>query len=95
MRRQFLRGRSGGACSQDEAERLAGGSWGMDHVISGSPHVHVASQSLANLARVSIADVVKPGQRLCLTKFLVAYGWSSDRTIPALRVCPESLGRIA
>ena len=57
---------------------------GMDHVISGSPHVHVASQSLANLARVSIADVVKPGQRLCLTKF-VAYGWSSDRTIPALR----------
>jgi alpha,alpha-trehalose phosphorylase len=57
---------------------------GMDHVISGSPQVHVASEALPNLARVSVFDAVQPGQRLCLTKF-VAYGWSSDRTIPALR----------
>lgn len=56
----------------------------MDHVISGSPHVHVASQAMADLARVSIVDALEPGQRLCLTKF-VAYGWSSDRTIPAMR----------
>jgi len=56
----------------------------MDHVISGSSRVHVASDALANLARVSIADVVEPGQRLCVTKF-ITYGWSSDRTTPALR----------
>lgn len=56
----------------------------MDHVISGSPHVHVASQAMADLARVSIVDALEPGQRLCVTKF-VAYGWSSDRTIPAMR----------
>lgn len=57
---------------------------GMDHVVSGSSRVHVASQALANLARVSVVDALQPEQRLCLTKF-VAYGWSSDRTIPALR----------
>lgn len=56
----------------------------MDHVFSGSPHVHVTTQALPNLARVSVFDAVQPGERLCLTKF-VAYGWSSDRTVPALR----------
>jgi alpha,alpha-trehalose phosphorylase len=56
----------------------------MEHVFSGSPHIHIASQSLTNLARVSIADVIQPGQRFCLTKF-VAYGWSFNHTMLALR----------
>ena len=56
----------------------------MDHVVTGSSHVHVAAETAANAARVSVADVLKPGERLRLIK-LVAYGWSSDRTVPALR----------
>ncbi len=57
---------------------------GMQHVVRGSPQVHVESSAMADLARVSVVDVIQPGQRLSLTKF-AAYGWSSDRTIPALR----------
>lgn len=56
----------------------------MDHVVVGSPRVHVASEASADSARVSVADVIHPGQRLRLFK-LVAYGWSGDRTVPALR----------
>ena len=56
----------------------------MDHVVVGSPRVHVASELAADSARVSVADVLHPGERLRLVK-LVAYGWSSERTVPALR----------
>ncbi len=56
----------------------------MCHSISGSPRLHVSSEAARDTARVSVADVLQPGQRLRLTK-LVAYGWSSDRTVPALR----------
>ena len=56
----------------------------MDHVIRGSPQIHVASLALADVARVSVADVIRPGESLRLTKF-VAYGWSGDRTIPAIK----------
>ncbi|MBS2028220.1 MAG: glycoside hydrolase family 65 protein [Deltaproteobacteria bacterium] len=56
----------------------------MDHLISGSAHARVSSQALAHVARVTVADIVQPGQGLRLTKF-IAYGWSHDRTVPALR----------
>ena len=56
----------------------------MDHVVSGSPRVHVSSEASANSARVSVVDVLQSGERLRLVK-LVAYGWSGDRTVPALR----------
>jgi alpha,alpha-trehalose phosphorylase len=35
-------------------------------------------------ARVSVATRLEPGERLTLTKY-VAYGWSSQRSVPALR----------
>ncbi len=35
-------------------------------------------------ARLSVATRLEPGERLTLTKF-VAYGWSSQRSVPALR----------
>ncbi len=57
---------------------------GMDHVVTGSPRVHLSSDASANSARVSVADLLHPGERLRLVK-LVSYGWSSDRTVPALR----------
>ncbi len=56
----------------------------MDHVVRGTSRVHVASGCSANSARVSVADVLKPGESLRVLK-LVAYGWSSTRTVPALR----------
>jgi alpha,alpha-trehalose phosphorylase len=56
----------------------------MDHHIEGSSGVHVSSETAPDSARVSITDVIHPGARLRLTK-LVAYGWSGERTVPALR----------
>jgi alpha,alpha-trehalose phosphorylase len=56
----------------------------MDHVVNGTSKVHVASETSADSARVVVTDVLEPGQRLRLVK-LVAYGWSLERTVPALR----------
>jgi alpha,alpha-trehalose phosphorylase len=55
----------------------------MDHVIAGSSHVHVTSEAVADVARVVVSDVLEPGQRLRVVK-LLAYGWSHERTRPAL-----------
>ena len=57
----------------------------MDHVITGTPALHVVTEtSVPDSARVVATDVLEPGQRLRLVK-LVAYGWSHERTQPALR----------
>ncbi|HZJ72252.1 MAG TPA: family 65 glycosyl hydrolase, partial [Planctomycetota bacterium] len=56
----------------------------MDHAITGTPALRVSSGSMPDLARVVATDVLEPGQRLRLVK-LVAYGWSHERTQPALR----------
>lgn len=55
----------------------------MDHIVAGSPHVHVASEAVPDVARVVVSDVLEPGQRLRVVK-LVSYGWSHKRTRPAL-----------
>jgi len=57
---------------------------GMEHVIKAPRGSHVESESSANNARVTVTSRLAPGQRLTLVKF-VAYGWSSQRTPPALR----------
>jgi len=56
----------------------------MDHVISGTSQVHIATETSPDSARVVVTDVLEPGQRLRLDK-LLAYGWSLERTVPALR----------
>jgi alpha,alpha-trehalose phosphorylase len=56
----------------------------MDHVISGTPRLQIITETVPDLARVVATDVLEPGQRLRLVK-LVAYGWSHDRTTPAMR----------
>ena len=56
----------------------------MNHVVAGSPSVRIASQALGSLARVTIADAIPSGGSLCVAKF-VAYGWSSEPGISALR----------
>jgi alpha,alpha-trehalose phosphorylase len=56
----------------------------MDHVIAGTPRMRVLSETSPDAARVVITDTLEPGQRLHLVK-LIAYGWSQERTVPALR----------
>lgn len=56
----------------------------MSHLIEGTPRVHVRSDALADLTRISVADVLHPGEKLRIVKF-IAYGWSAERTVPALR----------
>ncbi|HVX45485.1 MAG TPA: glycosyl hydrolase family 65 protein [Mycobacteriales bacterium] len=56
----------------------------MDHVYDCAADVHVDAESFPDSARVSFTTVLKPGQKLSVTKF-VAYGWSTSRSVPALR----------
>ncbi len=55
----------------------------MDHAFVGE-HGNVALELQPDWARVTAGTELQPGERLELTKF-VAYGWSSVRTLPAVR----------
>src|SRR5205823_4328681 len=55
----------------------------MDHHIEGPPEMDVASESSPDVARVSVTGRLKPGERLRIVK-LIAYGWSSLRSRPAI-----------
>ncbi|GAA4462248.1 glycoside hydrolase family 65 protein [Phytohabitans houttuyneae] len=56
----------------------------MDHILDGPPDMRVKSDADADLARTTVVCRLAPGQRLRLVK-LVAYGWSSRRSLPAIR----------
>jgi alpha,alpha-trehalose phosphorylase len=56
----------------------------MDHVVEASREVAASSESERDLARVTFATDLEPGQTLRIVKFL-AYGWSSRRSVPSLR----------
>ncbi len=55
----------------------------MDHQVGGPPGMVVESESIPDVARVTITGQLKPGERLRLVKF-IAYGWSSLRSRPAI-----------
>jgi alpha,alpha-trehalose phosphorylase len=59
---------------------------GFDHLIDGpnGTITTTTTESEPDLARVTISTELNPGQRLTVVK-LVAYGWSSERSVPALR----------
>jgi alpha,alpha-trehalose phosphorylase len=58
---------------------------GMDHVIDGPPGTESSdAEASEDLGRITIAAELEPGQRLRLVKFL-AYGWSSQRSLPSVR----------
>jgi len=57
---------------------------GMDHLVDGPPTTQMTVESSADLGRVTLAAELEPGQRLRLVK-LLAYGWSSQRTLPSVR----------
>ncbi|MEV0895384.1 glycosyl hydrolase family 65 protein [Actinoplanes sp. NPDC049802] len=56
----------------------------MEHLVDGPPGLRCDSHAEPDLARTTIACRLEPGQRLRLVK-LVAYGWSSRRSLPAVR----------
>ena len=57
---------------------------GMDHVVDGPNEIVTGAESERDLARVTVATELEPGQTLRIVKF-IAYGWSSQRSLPALR----------
>jgi alpha,alpha-trehalose phosphorylase len=57
---------------------------GMDHVVEGPEGTVTEAESNHDLARVTISTELDPGQTLRIVK-LLAYGWSSRRSLPSLR----------
>jgi len=57
---------------------------GMDHVVEGPDGTEAASESGPDVGRVTFATELGPDQRLRVIKF-IAYGWSSQRSLPAVR----------
>src|SRR5262245_13333050 len=62
---------------------------GIDHVIDCAADVHVETVSHPNLGRVTVTVALEPGQTLRLVKFL-AYGWSAQRSLPAVEAQVEA-----
>ena len=56
----------------------------MDHVVDGPPDTESTIESFADLARLTVTATVAPGKPLRVVK-LLGYGWSSERTVPALQ----------
>jgi alpha,alpha-trehalose phosphorylase len=56
----------------------------MDHVIDGPPGTDLSIETYVDVARVMATADVAPGKPLRLVKFL-AYGWSAQRSMPAVR----------
>jgi alpha,alpha-trehalose phosphorylase len=56
----------------------------MQHVIDGPPGTESSTEAFEDVARVLVTADVAPGKPLRLVKF-VGYGWSSERSVSALR----------
>jgi alpha,alpha-trehalose phosphorylase len=59
-------------------------SAGMDHIVDGPEDTVTDAECHDDLARVTVATDLQDGERLRIHKF-IAYGWSSRRSLPALR----------
>ena len=57
---------------------------GMDHLVDGPAGIQTGTHSDQDLGRLTVAADVEPGHQLRIVKFL-AYGWSKERSAPALR----------
>ncbi len=55
----------------------------MDHEVVGPSRTEFHSSATEHVARTTVICRLEPGQRLRIVKYL-AYGWSSQRTFPAL-----------
>lgn len=56
----------------------------MDHELEAPEGTETSSESSPDVARVSVICTLEPSKKLTLQKFL-AYGWSAQRSLPALR----------
>jgi len=56
----------------------------MGHEIDGPAKTDVSTESHGDWARTTIACVLQPGEKLTMVK-LLSYGWSSRRSLPAIR----------
>jgi alpha,alpha-trehalose phosphorylase len=57
---------------------------GMDHLIEGPEGTDATSEAFEDHARVEVTADLAPGRPLRILK-LIAYGWSAERSAPALR----------
>jgi alpha,alpha-trehalose phosphorylase len=57
---------------------------GMDHVIEGPEGTVTSAESGPDLGRLTVSTELQPGEKLRIIKF-IGYGWSSQRSLPALR----------
>jgi alpha,alpha-trehalose phosphorylase len=55
----------------------------MDHVIDGPDDLQTSIDGYQDVARLTITATLEPGKPLRIIKFL-AYGWSGQRTVPAV-----------
>jgi alpha,alpha-trehalose phosphorylase len=55
----------------------------MDHLIEGPAGTAASTEALGDLGRVTVTSDVRPGGTLRIVKFL-AYGWSAERSRPAV-----------
>jgi alpha,alpha-trehalose phosphorylase len=56
----------------------------MDHEVDGPPDTQAQMETFPDLARLTVAASLAPGRSLRIVKFL-AYGWSSQRSMQAIR----------
>ncbi|TDC56881.1 glycoside hydrolase family 65 protein [Micromonospora sp. KC207] len=56
----------------------------MDHDVFAPEHTTVDTEGYEDWVRTTVGCVLKPGEKLRVVKYL-AYGWSSRRSLPALR----------
>ncbi|MCM3882403.1 glycoside hydrolase family 65 protein [Frankia sp. R82] len=56
----------------------------MDHHVEGPDSLGIYAESEADAGRVTATVVLQPGEKLRMVKW-VAYGWSEQRSLPALR----------
>jgi alpha,alpha-trehalose phosphorylase len=56
----------------------------MDHVVDGPEGTETSGEAFADVARLTVVSRIAAGKPLRLVKF-VAYGWSRQRSVPAIR----------
>jgi alpha,alpha-trehalose phosphorylase len=56
----------------------------MDHMVDGPDNLLTETESRSDVGRFTAAALLQPGEKLRLVKF-VAYGWSAERSLPAMR----------
>jgi alpha,alpha-trehalose phosphorylase len=56
----------------------------MDHIVEAPERIEYRNESFPDLGRITYITTLAPGQKLRIVK-LVSYGWSAERSTPALR----------